>query len=89
MTVFAYVLSSNYNGNRPLRNIFIRVWETRFKCGIVHDFLWLFCVNILVHGFMQFRYIEGKGDFIFAVICIVLTMATIFGLIGFAITQYK
>lgn len=89
ITLIVYFLSSNANSNRPLRNMFIRVWETRFKFGIIHDFLWLFAVNILVQAFLQFRYTTNKGDLAFAIICLLVTLGAIGGLFWYAIKQYK
>jgi hypothetical protein len=58
----AYVGSSKVNGNRPLRNIFTEIYNTRVKYGLAHDFLWIFSINIFVSAFMQFRYTDNKGD---------------------------
>ena len=57
-----YVASSKVNGNRPLRNIFIEVYNTRVKYGLIHDFLWIFSINVFASAFMQFRYTDNKGD---------------------------
>jgi hypothetical protein len=51
-----YLLSSKWNSNRPLRELFHRIYVTRVKIGMVNDFLWMFALNVLVCGFMQFRY---------------------------------
>ena len=56
-----FLLSSKYNSNRPLKNIFIKVWETRVKFGILNDFLWLFTTNTLTCAWMQYRYTENQA----------------------------
>jgi hypothetical protein len=56
MAGIVYLFISKINSNRPLKNLFIRIWETRIKFSIIHDFIWLFAINILTQAFMQCRY---------------------------------
>lgn len=57
-----YVASSKINPNRPLRNIFINIYNTRVKCGLLNDLLWIFSINIFVSAFMQYRFADNGGD---------------------------
>jgi len=57
-----YLASSKYNGNRPLRNAFMDIYSSRIRFGLLHDFLYLFSINVLVCAFMQFRFTENAGD---------------------------
>lgn len=57
-----YIASSKVNGNRPLRNIFTEIYNTRVKYGLLHDLLWIFSINVFVSAFMQFRFTDNGGD---------------------------
>ena len=59
--LIVFALTSKLNSNRPLKNMFIRIWDTRVKFSIINDFLWLFTVNTLACAFMQYRYLENKA----------------------------
>lgn len=56
---------------------------------MVHDFLWLFAVNILVQAFMQFRYPENRADLGFGIIIALALLITTFGLFGYGVYKWR
>lgn len=54
VALVVFVMSSKFNTNRPLKDLSLRVWETRIKYGIICDFLWLFTTNTLLCAFVQY-----------------------------------
>ncbi len=62
IAAIVYIASSKLNSNRPLRNIFIDVYNSRIKYGILHDLLWIFSINIFVSAFLQYRFTDNAGD---------------------------
>jgi hypothetical protein len=81
-----YGLSTKYNSNRPLRELFTKIFEMRVKWGLLNDFLWMFSLNIFVCGFMQFRFTENGGDVALAVISLLLFLGA---LIAHFVHHYK
>lgn len=61
-------ISSKSNPNRPLRELFQKIYQTRVKWSMVWDIIWLFGLNIMFCGFMQFRYTANSGDLAVAII---------------------
>lgn len=59
--LFVYLLSTKLNGNRPLKNLFKKIFNTRVKFGIVNDFIWLLAINTMMHGALQFYYLQNPG----------------------------
>ena len=51
-----YLLTTKYNSNRPLRELFTKIYNVRVKWGIFNDFLWLFSINVFICGFLQYRF---------------------------------
>jgi len=82
-----YLAASKYNSNRPLRNIFINIYKTRVKYGILNDFLWIFSINVLVSAFMQYRFTYNGGDVAIGTICM-LGFLTGICFIIYKIVQY-
>ena len=72
ISLVIYGLSSKYNSNRPLRELFSKIYHIRVKWGIVNDLLWLFSLNVFVCGFMQFRYTVNAGDVVLAVFSLLI-----------------
>lgn len=89
MSAIVYLLVSKLNTNRPLKNLFIRIWETRIKFSIIHDFIWLFGINILVQAFMQCRYATNGSDLALAIVWAAFVLALMFGLFGYGVKKYK
>jgi hypothetical protein len=89
MALIVYLFTSKVNSNRPLKNMFIRIWETRIKFGVVHDFIWLFGVNILTQAFMQIRYTENTSDLALGIIIAVFVLVLMFGTFGYGVKKYK
>ena len=83
-----YVASSKVNGNRPLRNIFVEVYNTRVKYGLIHDLLWIFSINIFASAFMQFKFTENKGDTALGTI-FMLAFATGIGYVIYKLREYQ
>lgn len=84
-----FALSSKYNSNRPLRELFTKIYECRVKWGALNDFLWLFALNIFVCGFMQFRYTENGGDVALAVVTLLLFLGALIALFVYHILKYE
>lgn len=84
-----FILTSKINNNRPLKNLFIRIWNTRIKFGIVNDFLWLFSINTLVGMFVQFKYTANGGDLALAILFGLAFIAMLFGFFGYAVRKYR
>lgn len=80
ISVIIYGLSSKYNSNRPLRELFIKIYDTKVKWGILNDFLWMFSLNTFVCGFMQFKYTENGGDVALAVISLLIFLGLSIGM---------
>lgn len=72
ISLVIYGLSSKYNSNRPLRELFTKIYHIRVKWGIINDLLWLFSLNVFVCGFMQFRYTANAGDVVLAVFSLII-----------------
>ena len=72
-----YLASSKYNGNRPLRNMFTDIYNSRIKFGLLHEYLWIFAINIFVSAFMQFRFTENGADVAWGVIFMLAFLAGI------------
>lgn len=84
-----YMFTTRFNSNRPLKNMFIKIYQTRVKFGVVSDFLWLFTLNVLTCSFMQFRYPDNVGDLVLAIISGVFFLALIFGFFGYGVRKYR
>ena len=84
-----FIFTTKLNSNRPLKNLFIKIFQTRIKFGIFNDFLWLFTLNILACGFMQFRYTDNGGDLAMSIIFSLVVLVMIFGLFGFGIHKFR
>ena len=89
MAGIVYLFISKINSNRPLKNLFIRIWETRIKFSIIHDFIWLFAINILTQAFMQCRYAQNGSDLALGIIWACFVLALMFGLFGYGVKKYK
>ena len=72
-----YLASSNINSNRPLRNIFMDIYNSRIKYGLLHDLLWIFSINIFVSAFLQYRFSDNGGDVAIGTICMIAFLAGI------------
>lgn len=87
ITGVLYLLSSKYNSNRPLRNLFINVYNTRVKYGALNDILWIFSINVFVSAFMQYRFTDNGGDVSIGTLAMLAFLGGICFLI-YKITQY-
>ena len=56
-----YLSSRKYNTNRPLREVLEKIYNVRVKWSIIWDVLWLFVLNVMVTGFLQFKYTANGG----------------------------
>jgi hypothetical protein len=83
-----YCLTTKYNTNRPLRELFTKIYQTKAKWGTLNDFLWLFSLNVFVCGFMQFRYIANAGDVTLAVISLLLFLGAILALFIYHVKKF-
>lgn len=89
MALIVFLFTSKLNSNRPLKNLFIRIWETRIKFGVVHDFLWLFGLNILTQAFMQIRYTDNHSDLALGIVIAVFVLVLMFGQFGYGVKKWK
>ena len=86
--IFALIvfgLTSKYNSNRPLKNMFIKIWNTRVKFGILNDFLWLFTTNTLVCAWMQYRYTANGNEIAMGTVFMLFFMGLLGALLGWAV----
>ena len=51
-----YLVSRKFNSNRPLREVFEKIYHIRVKWSIIWDVLWIFSLNIFFCGFMTSKY---------------------------------
>jgi len=65
-------ISTKSNPNRPLRELFDKLYHTRVKWSIVWDLLWIFGLNVMVCGFLQFRYTANGSDVAVAIISLLI-----------------
>jgi len=84
-----YLVSSKFNSNRPLRELFQRIYSTRVKIGMINDFLWMFTLNVLVCGFMQFRYTANGSEVALAVIFLLLFLAMAIAIFVYRLKYYS
>lgn len=89
MAAIVYAFTSKVNSNRPLKNLFIRIWETRIKFSVIQDFLWLFGINILTQAFMQARYEANGGDLGLGMVSAVLVLVLMVGLFGYGVRKFR
>lgn len=72
-----------------MKNLFIKIWETRVKFSIFNDFVWLFAVNVLTQAFMQARYAQNGGDLALGIISAIFMLALMAGIFGYGVRKYK
>jgi len=77
VSLIVYGLTTKYNSNRPLRELCSKIFEMRVRWGMANDFLWMFSLNVLVVGFMQFRYTENGGDVALAVVSLLIFLGAL------------
>lgn len=70
-----FLASSKYNTNRSLRDVLLKIYNTRIKWGLIWDVVWLFELNVLVYGFLQFKYTNNTGETALAVISLLVFIA--------------
>lgn len=83
-----YALTTKYNNNRPLRELFTKVYDCKVKWGTLNDLLWIFSLNVFVCGFMQFRYTDNGGDVALAVISLIVFLGLLIALFVNHIKNY-
>lgn len=84
-----FLFTTKINGNRPLKNLFIRIFNTRVKFGIINDFLMLFTLNVLVQCFMQFRFPDNTGDLASGIVFGLCFLALIFAMFGYGVHKFR
>lgn len=88
VALIIYGLTTKYNTNRPLRELFTKIYEMRVKWGLLNDFLWMFSLDIFVCGFMQFRFTNNGGDVAIAVISLLLFLGALIALFAHHYKKY-
>lgn len=88
VSVVVYLLTTKNNTNRPLRELFTKIYNTRVKLGVFNDFLWMFMLNILVTGFTQFRYTANPAEVAIAAISLLLFIGAAAALFLYRVKKY-
>ena len=70
--IFVKAVSTKSNSNRPLRELFDKLFQTRVKWSIVWDLLWIFGLNVMICGFLQFKYTVNGSDLAVAIISLLI-----------------
>ena len=47
--------------NRPMRNLFIEVYEQRVKFNFLHEVLWTYFLPVVFYGMLQFRHFSSDS----------------------------
>jgi hypothetical protein len=89
VSTIIYLFTTRMNTNRPLRELFEKIYQTRVRFGIIHDFLWIFSLNVFVCGFLQYYNLQNAGDVALATIYIIFFLALILALFIYRVRKYN